>query len=207
MRAALALAFALVAAPPALAQTGTATFSADGLSFTVAVPKGYCTEGPGIAAYLERQRAGKPDLVPEVVMMPCGWKDADPVDMIAIAWRPSFGTANTSEDLLGEMRRTFPSQGAAGATVTAKELEQRLTAQVAAGPGLTPLGVDDVCAYVGGTLGFEEKMPAVALGCLTVVEGLVFTVSCYRAGTGPDSIAATLPVVPVMGRAIRLASQ
>lgn len=208
---ATALFCALLAAPPSLAQQTSVEFRANGQRFTVDVPQAYCTEGPRIAAYLEEQRKQIPGNVPEVVMIRCDGGEAGTVDLITVTWRSRYGSSVKREKVFGELRQTFPARagGSSGATVTPAELERRFRVHVKTGDGIEALGVDDLCAYVGGTIRVDiegnEHRPLLGIGCLTVTGGLAFNVLHYRSDTTPEGVGAAVVVPSRTAGTIRVA--
>jgi hypothetical protein len=208
-----ALALPLLLAGPAYAQQRSASFTVDRTMFTVPLLPGYCDEGDGVDAYLRQQRRNYPDNVPDVVMMPCGAKDEDATDMFTITVDRKGGGSREKAALLDFLARTLPAVpgetdlSAEPGTTIVEKISTRLARRVRSEAGIRPLGVDDMCAYVGGRIDDAGGAAVSGSGCTTVIAGYIVQVSRYRAGADPAQVAATIPQVKALAISIRTQRQ
>ena len=207
-RLALAAAGALLLAGPAFAQARSVEFTVDRTVFTVPLIPGYCDEGEAVEGYLKQQRRDNPGSLPDVVMMPCGARGEGPIDMFLVFVSRKSGGTNRRADLLDFLTRTLPVvpgegdlSAEPGATVT-ERLSARLARRVGAEAEVRPVGVDEVCAYVGGRTTRAGGTDLTGSGCTTVISGYVFQVSRYRTGGDPAQAAASIPEVKALALSI-----
>jgi hypothetical protein len=198
----LATAAALLAAGPAFAQAETATFRVDGVAYTVAVPKGYCTPHGEDMAFAQAQARLDTDSTQHLMLLPCERAERDPNSFIIIS---------TPTALIGRrIDRASIIDGIARNPGTPKaeerQMEQGLSTMageaVEIEAGLGPRGSDTVCAYVGGIIRYQStRMKTVSLangGCWTAVGNRALVINSYVTSDDPAMVKTLLSQVREM---------
>lgn len=204
-----ALALAVLAATPAAAQPRSTEFTVDGTVFTVPIPEGFCDQGVAVEAY-KRQKRRDHGEVAEVTLMPCGSTAEGEPELFSISVNRQRGANMQREPFLTAMARSLPlvpgepDLSAEPGATHSDRLASRLVRRVGAGEGVSAIGVDDFCAYVGGRQGPESgrAFDMYGAGCTTVIGGHILLISRYGRGVDPAKVRAAIPEVKALALSI-----
>jgi hypothetical protein len=197
------LAAALALAPPAAAQPAPASFRFGGVEFQMPIPAGYCLPTGSQIEFERFLAAGDERNATHLSLSPCASEKALDMDFIvlktpnAALWVP-LERAQFLEELGAVFdSEEFKSQMASGEMLdeTGKAATKMFGTRVDVAGGIRPLGKDERCGYMGGTLkvASPEGNASLAVGtCMTVVSGRMLVISWYGPDTGSRGIAELL---------------
>jgi hypothetical protein len=202
----------LVTCAPAQAQQATLPFDIDARHFEMSVPAGLCADGPGVDEMRKAQVAlGTPN--DDVFLAPCGGK-LDPNTMRTwIIHARHVSSPITRDQLFDALRKKplwAPFASPAGAPDTlVSRLRSILGPQSNITASVSPIGFDEQCAYLAGVTqtSIDATAPPINLtvvSCLTVIDGLPFTVMRMEAGTNVRKAEAALPELKRITASIRV---
>ena len=191
MKMMFAAALLLVGATAAGAAGPTASFRFGGVEFEAPIPDGYCLpQGADIDA-AQLLAAADRENVTHLTLYRCGANEGARNDYILVKTpRQALFASLEREQLLAGMAQAFES---AEFESTLAAVPDRVAGDVSSVVGrevdltgrIQPLGRDDTCAYMGGTLrvtSAELSYPISVGICMTVVSGRLVGVNYY----GPD---------------------
>jgi hypothetical protein len=182
-----------------------ATFRFSGTSFSLPIPDGYCLPTGRDVDVAQLLAAGDNENVTHLMLNWCEPRSREAIDddyiliktpkhaLLAFVDRKSFmeavGVEFDKPDFAAALAREDFTDGAE------KSLEETLGSKIDIGGALRPLGKDDVCAYLGGTL--EIATPKLAYkisvaGCITSVANRVVTLYWYGPDKGAPGIASLI---------------
>jgi hypothetical protein len=190
-------ALAITLAAPASAETGS--FVIGGTTISFPIPAGYCRPtGEAVEAF-KRLAAADTLNTTLIDLMPCANKGAVTADHIAVKTPTSAVNTNFPRaKLLTELKPDFnkPEFLAEAARNTAK-LTDNLSAQAGSKVDIAgnfgPRGVDNDCAYLGGTLTFStangmKTPPQGAAACMSSVGEKFVSVNFYAVDPSNASV-------------------
>jgi hypothetical protein len=200
MWAAAALATAI---PSAAAEAAPAAFRSGGVEFQVPPPAGYCLPRGDQIDVAQLLAAGDPLNVTHLTLLPCAEKSAGSHDYIVLKTpKEALLVRLELAPFLKEIGAAFDSQefkaGIASGTYlqeSGKSMSAVMGTQIDLTGDVRPLGKDDRCAYIGGTLKVAAKLAnyTLAVGmCMTVVAGRLITINWYGPDTGSRGVAELL---------------
>lgn len=198
-----AMAAALIALPAAADDAAPATFRVGGVVFSVPRPPGYCLPQGKQIDVAQLVAAADTNSTTDLGLFPCnGEVIAGAGDYTLIK------TPNTMLIATVTRQQLFDTLGAAfdnpkfaelmNKTVeknVADDLNKVIPLAAKVGNALKPLGRDETCAYIGGTITFDAtNMHYVQAlgGCITVVGGRALMISRYGKKTGASDILQLL---------------
>jgi hypothetical protein len=192
----LAVGFAMAAASPALAQgSRTADFHIGTVAFEFPLPDGYCLPEGKVAEAAATLASVDTQNVTELTIVPCG--KAFENDFYAIkAPRAMIDTPAERAPFLQSLAPVFGTPGhdqdfAAATSRAADDFSTAIGKRVDMSGALKPLGVDSMCAYIGGLLTVsadEESQVAAVAGCVTVIGGRAIYVYSVGHGNTPEDV-------------------
>ena len=186
-----AAALLLVGTTAAGAAGPTASFRFGGVEFEAPIPEGYCLPQGADIDVAQLIAAGDRDNVTHLTLYRCGPHEGVRTDYILLKTPRQALFANLErEQLLAAMAQVFESPEfestvAAMPDRVAGDLSTVVGRDVDLAGRVRPLGRDDTCAYMGGTLqvSVAQVTYPISLGlCMTVVSGRLVSVNYY----GPD---------------------
>lgn len=202
----MAMALVPVAAAPAPVPVAPASidFSIGKVVLTMPVPAGYCIPTGEDAALAQLVAAGDKNAVTHATLRRCGVKTTagandytlikTPVSMLVpvidrAALIKELGSAFDNPVAVAELAATTRN-GDAGA-----DLSKVLGTKIEIKGAITPLGHDDVCAYMGGQVavsgaGTSYLQPTGV--CITSIGGKMVTIARYGKDLAPAAIATLL---------------
>ena len=182
-----------------------ATFRFSGTSFSLPIPDGYCLPtgmGVDVAQILA---AGDNDNVTHLMLNRCGPRSQEAIDDDYILIKTPKRALLASVDrksLLDAVGVEFDKPDFAAALAredftdgVEKSLEETLGSKIDIGGALKPLGKDDICAYLGGTLEITTSKLAYKIsvaGCITSVANRIVTLYWYGPDKGAPGIASLI---------------
>ena len=181
-----------------------ATFQVGGVNFAMQLPSGYCLPTGQHAALAQLLAATDPTNVTDVALFRCGAPvitDADDYTIIKTPVRVLTETV-TRQQVLESVGAEFDKpefavllkSGAIDKQV-ADNFNKAVPADAKFDGALRPLGRDDTCAYIGGTVAVEGKglryTQAVG-GCITSIGGRVVLIFRYGIKTGTEDVLQLL---------------
>jgi hypothetical protein len=194
---------------PAAAAAETAQFSIGGVAITSPVPAGYCLpQGPQVQA-VNTVAAGDARNVTHLALLACAPPGGQVASYILLK------TPNEAVNATLDLNRFLADAGAAFESPAFKEMldsgklhdesEQSMGKAMGARIDLSgdvrPLGKDERCAYLGGTMHVKSGTSdyKVSIGmCMTVVAGRLLTINWY----GPDKGSAGVRELLVKARGL-----
>jgi hypothetical protein len=199
---------ALLAAVPE--EPVTIGFMVGTASFELPTPSTYCVPVGKEAAVAQLMAAGDNLNVTMVTLFSCKTEGPREKDYTLIKTPKNLLMATVSlSDLLANVGAEFDKpefkkflKDDVGIQSSAA-LGETIGANVKVSSGLQPLGKDDVCAYLGGTISItvgSKSYDQPVAACITVVEGRVLTTYRY----GPDASVAGVAALAKQARALAL---
>ncbi|HEY1607518.1 MAG TPA: hypothetical protein VGF77_18170 [Allosphingosinicella sp.] len=193
-----AAATALAAAASAAGAAPFASFRVGGVSFRTAIPSGYCVP-EGVKADVAQLLAAADDVnVTDLTLFRCaGQSGASDDDYILVKTPKTVLVTNAPRrELLDSVGEAFNKPDAAATIFSQKTYDesgkgvgQVLGRDVNLTGDMHPVGKDNMCAYLGGTLKMKvaSTFHEISVGaCITSVGNRVLTVYIY----GPDKSSA-----------------
>ncbi len=187
-------------AAPAAAQT--ADFSVGSARFTMPLPAGFCL--PATAkqiASAEEMAAFDTDNRTDLTIYTCGDAPGSPYYIVKTPTN-LVDTPMTRAQLLALLRPEFARRGTADILIgdTDKEMGEAISRDLGTAVELSsavgPRGIDDVCAYIGGTMKVSVgagREAYITLGaCMTAVNGRVLVINHYARGNDPETLKQVL---------------
>ena len=203
MKFRLLVAALVLAACPASAAEPKATFRSGGVDFELAVPAGYCLpKGPQIEV-AELVAAGDKQNVTHLMLVPCAPKTgiADDYILLKTPVQAILATLDRQQ-FLKEAGAAFDSpemnallSSGKVAQESGQSVSEVLGTRVDLSGNLRPIGKDDVCAYLGGTMAVASNAASyrISVGmCMTVVAGRLITINWYGPDKGSTGVAELL---------------
>jgi hypothetical protein len=195
----------LSAAPPAPPE---ASFRVGGVAFGLPLPKGYCLPRGQQVDIARLVAAGDLRNVTHLTLFPC---DA-PVDAAGLSAQRDYILIKTPKEVLNvQLTREALLQGLGEAFENPAFAQALASGQLLkdAGKGVSdvigtpidlsgniaPRGKDDVCAYLGGTVGIASRTNSYTLAvgtCITAVGGRAISVNWYGSDERPAGVARLL---------------
>ena len=192
-----AAALLLVGTTAAGAAGPTASFRFGGVAFEAPIPDGYCLpQGRDIDA-AQLIAAADRENVTHLTLYRCGPNEGVRNDYILLKTPRQALFANLErEQLLSAMAQVFESQEFESTVAAMPDrVEGDLSTVVGREIDLTgriqPLGRDDTCAYLGGTMQVNSALLSypISVGiCMTVVSGRLVSVNYYGSDRGEAGV-------------------
>ena len=206
MRMIWSLAAVLLAAPAAHGQAAPTAaephFRMGGIEITAPLPQGYCLPAGNQIDAAQLVAAGDTLNVTHLTFFVCGTKEmADDYILLKTPTQVLAATVTLPEllDGLGAAfaNPTFRKSLESGDFTkdSAKSVSRALGSEIGLAGQILPIGKDDRCAYMGGTIAVQGYGMAYSLSigmCLTVVAGKVISINWYGPDKGKEGIAALL---------------
>lgn len=203
MRYGLFAAALLCAAFPASAAERSASFRSGGVEFQLPLPAGFCLpEGKAIEA-AQLLAAGDNENVTHLTLVPCEVKDDLERDYILLktpvpAIMASFDRAEFLKEIEAasatpEVNALFSSPEIA--RQSGEDLGKVLGTRVDLSGTLRPVGNDDTCWYLGGTIAVASAVAnySISVGiCVTVVGQRLLSINWYGPDKGSPGVAELL---------------
>ena len=198
-----ALLMLVTGSAPAAAAAPAAEFRSGGLEFQVPMPEGYCLPAGSDVDIAQLVAAGDSANVTHLTLVPCSKKQGLADDYIILKTPKAVLLVTFDRpQFLEELGAAFGSPELSSALASGKLLEQsgKEMGEVIGVPvdltgEIKPLGKDDVCAYLGGTINVSSAAASyrIAVGmCMTVVAGRVLTINWYGPDRGSAGVASLL---------------
>lgn len=198
------------------ADAGPPTFRINGVELVMPIPPGYCLPADKFIDIAQLLAASDDRNVTHLTMLAC------PKGEIAEDFEDYVVIKTPKEALLMDMERQafldaisneFKKSdfdalllGQKGIKAAESSFKKLLGDKVELSGSLKPLGRDDVCAYLGGTVEFKAEPEAYSLSiamCMTVVGRRIFTINLYGPDTSDAGVATLLVRVKALAGTIR----
>lgn len=196
------------AAHPVGAQERSTTIELNGDRFTVPLPAGYCSDGPGVRTVREHEGT-LGGYASDVVMAPCGDALTDTLDVYTILVQRDVEDASL-EAVLADFEKRVAGRAATLGPLERKlagALGKMLEAQVTVKAQIAPIGTDDTCGYAAGVnrMGVSggAALDISGVTCTTVIHGRIVHILRMRSDAGDGRALAMATEVRNLARAIR----
>lgn len=198
------LAAALVALTPAAAvRAAPASFRSGGVEFQMPIPAGYCLPKGSQIDIVQLLAAGDDRNVTHLTLLPCVEKKGIDRDYIVLKTpKEALLVPLDRAKFLEELGAVFESQEFRSELASGNILQEsgKAAGAVVGTPidltgDIRPLGKDERCGYMGGTLKVASAVAnyTLAVGmCMTVVAGRLLTINWYGPDTGSRGVAELL---------------
>lgn len=189
----------MIAAAPAAAQERprTATFSVDSMQFEATLPQDYCVSD---AAHKASVRA-------ELQLTRCGDVGREH-DFYAVKLTPNIEGGNaptTRATLFARLRPTYDAPDAEERFAAMTDSARRKR-NVDFEGGWKPMGMDDICAYIGAqvAIGSGDAREDYVQGiCVTVIGGRTFAIYSTGRGATVEDLARQISATRTLALGIR----
>ena len=209
------LAILVLLGSPAAAQEKVAEYRSGGVNFKVPVPPGYCLPKESQFDALRAAAAGDNRNVTHLALLACNIAADGSIPEYILFKTPNEVVNATLElgQFLAEAGAAFESPALAELLASGKLTEESeasiskaLGSKVDLSGGVRPLGKDERCAYMGGTMQVQRAAIAYKFSvgtCMTVVAGRLMTINWYGPDKGAAGVAALLAASKRLAVSIR----
>jgi hypothetical protein len=194
----------------AQAQPESGGFDFAGVRFALPIPKGYCLPQGAAAEGMRRLAEIDTRNVAHFALTTCGDERMEGDHIRILTSRSMLDAVVTRETLLANMKPLFATPGALDTARTLDQasdaLTQSLGTRVDLRGKLGPIGMDSVCAFMGGfatvTMGDSSYVQSVA-ACMTTVGDRVLQIYSTGPGEKPEDLERRMRLVEAIALSIR----